>query len=348
MVTKNVRKAVVGMSVIAWTALGILAWRFQPTPKPANSIDDVRLVMYHAENDPKSGSSLIDPVLVPGSIKQLHRPYLVVALGYCQSCSTRQFNVKSIPSRFRGRILGVAEGEPSPIFVVGMPRSGTTLVEQILASHPNVTGMGELTEFQKLLDDLIFPLPQDGCLPISREKFEKLGSRYLSSVTPLSCGSPNVVDKMPGNFFFLGFIVNALPNSRIIHVRRDPVDTCISIYSKLFAGTQGYSYDLSELGRYYGYYRQITDHWRKILPARNLLEVEYEAVVQNTEQEVRRMLEFLELPWDDACLQPHKAGTLVMTASVFQVRQPIYKTSIGKREAYLPYLDPLVAALNPS
>ena len=238
--------------------------------------------------------------------------------------------------------------QTTPVFVVGMPRSGTTLVEQILASHSCVTGMGELKEFQRLLDDFIFPLRSTNSPTISPDKYEKLGSSYLARIAPLCCGSPCAVDKMPGNFFFLGFICNAMPNSRMIHVRRDPVDTCISIYSKLFTGEQGFSYDLPELGRYYGYYKQITDHWRKILPARNLLEVEYEAIVEDTEREVRRMLGFLELPWEPACLQPHKSGNLVMTASVYQVRQPIYKTSIGKRAGYLPFLEPLVAALNPS
>jgi tetratricopeptide (TPR) repeat protein len=233
----------------------------------------------------------------------------------------------------------------APVFVVGMPRSGTTLVEQILSSHSAVAGLGELSSFQKGLDE-VYQRTLRELRPFSEDDYVELGSNYLQSLASQSGTALRAVDKMPANFYHLGHIVKALPNARIIHVRRDPVDTCISIYSKLFTGVQSFSYDQSELGRYYRYYRRVTDHWRTVVPSGSLLEVSYEAIVEDPELEIRRMIAFLGLPWEDACLQPHKKKSVVVTASAVQVRRPIYKTSVGRRTGYLPYLEPLIDALD--
>ena len=183
-----------------------------------------------------------------------------------------------------------------PIFVVGMPRSGTTLVEQILASHPIVHGAGELRQLQTLGDDADFPARLSD--PPARSA--QGDGRGLSRLCRAD-GRPDgdVVDKMPSNFALAGMIRLILPDARIIHCRRDPVDTCLSCYTKLFAGQQDFAYNLTELGRFHRAYQGLMAHWREILPASHFLEVDYEAVVDDVEAQARRMLDFLGLPWDD-------------------------------------------------
>lgn len=230
-----------------------------------------------------------------------------------------------------------------PIFVLGMPRSGTTLIEQILASHPDIRGAGELS-FLKTVSARLGGYP--GFLATATpEQITELGDAYLSLIEPLADGTRHVVDKMPANFLYVGLIHLMLPQARIIHCRRDPVDTCLSCYTKLFAAEQAFTYDLVELGQFHNAYSALMDHWRKVLPASAFLEVDYEAVVENTEQQVRRMLEFLDLPWDDACRRPHETRRLVRTASAAQVRKPIYQTSKGRCRKYATHLESLLKAL---
>jgi tetratricopeptide (TPR) repeat protein len=227
-----------------------------------------------------------------------------------------------------------------PVFVVGMPRSGTTLVEQILGSHPLVHPAGELKRLQTLLDG--FP---QSTANLTAAEFEALGEAYLAFVKPMAAGRPHVVDKMPSNFLYAGFIRLILPDARIIHCRRDPVDTCLSCYTKLFAGEQPFAYDQTELGRFHRAYRALMAHWRAALPASHFLEVDYEAVVEDVEAEARRMLDFLSLPWDEKVLRFHETERPVRTASVNQVREPIYRSSAGRWKAHASRLEPLLAAL---
>ena len=242
-----------------------------------------------------------------------------------------------------------AAGEPSalPVFILGMPRSGTTLIEQIVSSHPQVTGAGELSALRLVVEGSgIFP---DRVKALAGEEggqfFWQLGEAYLSRVAPLAQGRARLVDKMPGNFLYAGLIPLILPQARIIHARRHPVDTCLSCYTKLFVGEQQFTYEQTELGRFYRHYERLMTHWREVLPSDRFIEVDYEAVVENLEGEARRLVDFLGLPWDDACLNFHDNRRVVRTASVNQVRQPIYKTSKGRWRAYAGYLGPLLDAL---
>jgi tetratricopeptide (TPR) repeat protein len=228
-------------------------------------------------------------------------------------------------------------GDPSetPVFVIGMPRSGTTLVEQILASHPDVHGAGELRHITALMD----------LRAIDREDLAQRGRRYRELAVPPESAAARVVDKLPGNFLYAGFIHLILPRARIIHVRRDPLDTCVSCFVTLFDDGQAYSYDLTELGRFYRAYETLMAHWRAVLPERTMLEIDYEDIVANPERSARRLIDFCGLSWDERCLRPHETQRPIRTASKMQVRQPIHTGSVGRASLLLPYLEPLRDAL---
>jgi hypothetical protein len=244
-------------------------------------------------------------------------------------------------------------GDPSrrPVFIVGMPRSGTSLVEQILASHPDVWGGGEQTVLERLLIErtprAVSPLERARSLrDLQVSDLSSLGSDYVAEISKISSGALRVTDKMPLNFRFVGLIHLILPNAQIVHCRRDPLDTCLSCFAQNFSRGQDWSYDLEDLGRYYRGYERLMSHWREQTPPGRLLEISYEALVADLEGESRRLLAFCGLPWDSACLSFHETRRQVRTASVAQVRQPIYPRSVGRAVRYRPYLGPLMAALN--
>ncbi len=243
-------------------------------------------------------------------------------------------------------------GDPSrmPIFVIGMPRSGTTLIEQIIASHPLVHGAGELQTFNDVV--LAVRGPDGGTLrypdfvpALDAAALRQIGARYIADVRKLAPSGERVTDKMPSNYYFAGLIHLALPNAKIIHSVRNPVDTCISCFSKLFTAEQNHTYDLTELGRYYKRYEQLMAHWRRVLPAQAILDVRYEDVVADLEKQARRIIEYCGLPWDDRCLSFHETERPVRTASATQVRQPIYKSAVGRWRVYELQLAPLLRAL---
>jgi len=243
-------------------------------------------------------------------------------------------------------------GQPSPmpVFIVGMPRSGTTLVEQILASHPQVFGGGELTHFGEAVKgtrrtfggSAIFPELVSG---MTDDDFRDVGARYLSEIERLAPAAARITDKSPGNFIFAGLIHLALPNATIIHTVRDPVDTCISCFSKLFAEGQKHTYDLAELGRYYRHYQTMMAHWHRVLPPGRILDVRYEDVVADLERTARRIVAHCGLGWDARCLAFHQTERPIRTASATQVRQPIYNHAIGRWRAFEGFVEPLLTAL---
>ncbi|HEX4408355.1 MAG TPA: tetratricopeptide repeat protein [Xanthobacteraceae bacterium] len=250
-----------------------------------------------------------------------------------------------------------AGGDPStaPLFVIGMPRSGTTLIEQIIASHPLVFGAGEL----QTLNDVILEVrgPDGNTLPypefiaaVDGNALRQIGARYLELTRQLAAkrgeaGAQYITDKMPSNYYFAGLIHLALPNAKIIHSMRDPVDTCISCFSKLFSAEQNHTYDLAELGRYYKRYDQLMAHWHNVLPKDRILDVQYEDVVADLETQARRIIAYCGLPWDERCLSFHETDRPVRTASATQVRQPIYKSAVGRWRVYEKDLGPLLTPL---
>jgi tetratricopeptide (TPR) repeat protein len=229
-----------------------------------------------------------------------------------------------------------------PVFVIGMPRSGTTLVEQILASHPEIFGAGELTYFSDLVAVDITP---SGFEMTSSTDLNHLGEKYVKKISALTSYAQRIVDKQPLNFLYAGLIHLALPESRIIHIKRDPLDTCYSCYALSFGGDIGFAYKQEELGRYYMAYEALMAHWRRVLPDGAFLEVEYEELVNNFPEQAQRLIKYCGLEWDPRCLQFHETKRTVLTASTSQVRRPMYKSSIGRARPYTGQLTPLREAL---
>lgn len=229
-----------------------------------------------------------------------------------------------------------------PIFVLGMPRSGTSLVEQILASHPDVHGAGEITALPDLIAGHGF---SSDFATASAERLARLGADYAAKLTAIAPTAARVVDKLPNNFRHIGAIHLALPRARILHVRRDPLDTCFSCFQQNFNGALDFSYDQAELGRYYKAYDALMAHWHAVLPADAILDVHYEELVRDLPGVARRMIAYCDLAWDPRCLDFHKTERAVATASFDQVRQPVYQSAVRKVDAYLPYLSALRAAL---
>ncbi len=241
-----------------------------------------------------------------------------------------------------------AHASRAPIFIVGMPRSGTTLLEQILSTHPGgVFGAGELKDMHELViqampdaDHLQYPSAVAG---LKSEDFRRLGEQYIEQVWRNAPDALHITDKMPSNFFYIGMIHLMLPEAKIIHAMRDPMDSCFSCYSRLFnKHNVRFAYDLGTLGRYYARYTKLMRHWHEVLPAGTILDLRYEDMVTDTEGQARRVLEHVGLPWDDACLEFHNNKRRVKTASLAQVRKPIYKTSVARWKHYEKHLGPLL------
>jgi tetratricopeptide (TPR) repeat protein len=236
----------------------------------------------------------------------------------------------------------------APIFIVGMPRTGTTLLDRIVASHPDVYSAGELQNFATLLQRAsnsraaLLSMP-DIAAHTRQVDWPQLGAAYIESTRPATAGKPRFTDDMPHNFLYAGFIARALPNARILCLRRDPLDTCLGNFRHLFkleSGFYDYSLDLLDTGRYYIQFDRLIAHWRDVLPGR-ILEVSYESLVETPETSVRQVLAFCGLSWDEACLRSESNTTPVNTPNAWQVRAPIYKTAVGRWRHYAPQLGAL-------
>jgi tetratricopeptide (TPR) repeat protein len=240
---------------------------------------------------------------------------------------------------------------PDPIFIVGLPRAGSTLVEQILASHSQVEGTMELAEIPRLVYQLQGREPDEskprypGVLPeLSADQLRAFGEKYLEDTRMFRTGRPFFIDKMPNNFRHLGLIHLILPNAKIIDARREPMACCFSNFKQLFAAGQEFTYSFEDIGRYYRTYVELMEHWDAVLPGK-VLRVQHEDVVEGLEGNVRRILEFCGLEFEPACLEFYKTERSVRTASSEQVRQPIYKEGIDQWRNFEPWLGPLKAAL---
>jgi tetratricopeptide (TPR) repeat protein len=240
-----------------------------------------------------------------------------------------------------GSPTGPPSGSERAVFIVGMLRSGTTLAEQILAAHPQVFGAGELP-FWGAAADAVRSAPNDA---VRQFRLESHAVTYLDSLASLAPGAVRVVDKMPGNFLSLGLIHAALPKARVIHLRRHPFDTCLSIYFQHLETALSYTNDLGDLARYYIDYARLMEHWHSTFPSGVILDVPYEALVQDPETWSRRMIEHIGLPWDRCCLDFHSSPRTVITASKWQVRQPITTAAVERWRNYQAHLGPLVGLL---
>jgi tetratricopeptide (TPR) repeat protein len=237
------------------------------------------------------------------------------------------------------------------VFIVGMPRSGSTLVEQILSSHPDVYGAGEVKYLSRALGQLRDRFPSLPKYPemggkLTPAQFDITAKHYQAALANGAGDAKRITDKLLTNYFFLGLINLLFPKAKVINTKRDPVDTCLSGFTKLFKDDMPHSYDLAELGRYYAKYRELMEQWEKVLPEGFMTNVVYEDVVADTEKEAKRLIEFLGLPWDPKCVDFHKSDRPVKTASVAQVRKPIYKTSVKRWKKYGGGLQPLVDAID--
>ena len=251
--------------------------------------------------------------------------------------------------RMQQGALGFASAEP--IFSLGMPRTGTTLLERILASHSDVHAAGELTNFAIEMMRLV--RQQAGDRQVSRDAlvelsasldFRALGDNYIRSTRPATGHTRRFIDKMPLNYLYVGLIHLALPEAKIINVQRDPLDTCYAVFKTLFADAYPFSYDLEELAHYYVAYHRLMEHWRTVLPG-VVHTVRYEDLVTNTEAEARRVVEHCDLEWQSECLEFHRSKEASTTASTVQVRRPVYQSSVGRWRDYEQQLQPVVEIL---
>jgi hypothetical protein len=251
--------------------------------------------------------------------------------------------------RLFAELDGAGAKSPDPIFIVGLPRSGSTLLEQILASHSGVEGTQELAEIPRIVLDLQGRDPDNLRYPdvlgrMTAEDFCKLGEKYLNDTRVYRSGAPRFIDKMPNNFRHIGLIHLMLPNARIIDARREPMACCFSNFKQLFAAGQEFTYSIPHIARYYRTYLELMEHWDEVLPGR-VLRVWHEDVVDDLDGNVRRILDFCGLNFERSCVEFHKNERSVRTASSEQVRRPIFREGLDQWKNYEPWLGGLKDAL---
>ncbi|MEM8569439.1 MAG: sulfotransferase [Pseudomonadota bacterium] len=269
------------------------------------------------------------------------------ASGYGFESDIRLFNrIKTLfPEQDTPRLPDESYEGPRPIFILGMPRSGTSLMEQILASHSAVHGAGELELLARSARNVFFSPSNDKVSAITEDQLREARDQYRDGIAKLGISSPVFVDKMPLNFRFIGWILSAMPEARIIHMDRDPMATCWSVFKHRFSSRgNGYAYDMEDLGHYYRLYRDLMAYWHRLYPGR-ITEMVYEDLTEHQEEQTRRALDAMGLTWEDACLDFHTTRRSVMTASANQVRKRMYKGSSEVWHKYEAHLGPLKTAL---
>lgn len=235
------------------------------------------------------------------------------------------------------------------VFIVGMPRSATSLVEQILASHPKAAGAGELNDIGKSIHGLdptmthLVPMLLT-TQPLNQATMDRIAREYLATLRGVSMTASRVSDKMPMNFFHLGLIQRLLPGARVIHCVRNPIDTCWSCFTQNFSGNNPFAFDLRHLGSFYRAYTRVIKHWAGTLDM-PMMDMVYEDLLAEPEAHVRRMLQFVDLPWDDRCMKFHENKRVMMTASMDQVRRPLFQSSKARWKKYEKHLGPLIESL---
>ena len=258
-------------------------------------------------------------------------------------------SIRLFTPKFFAERAGLGDVCEKPVFVVGLPRSGTTLIEQILASHPQISGLGELPDIERRLRRTV-PEPFgdehffDHLQKLSPEVSHEQAKKYLATVSGRGGTKARAIDKMPHNFLVLGWIAMLFPKARVIHCKRDPMDVCVSCYTHHFSEAHAYSNDLRTLGKYHRSYERLMQHWSEVLPI-TILNVRYEDVVANIERASRKMIAYLNLDWDKSCLDFHRNKRVVQTPSQWQVHQPIYDSSVGRWQNYEKHLHPLMESL---
>jgi len=244
---------------------------------------------------------------------------------------------------------GLRDKESRAAFIVGMPRSGTSLTEQILASHSEVYGAGEAADLFYALFHPNGGVTADNFLhktkKFAADDFHKLGEQYEELINRHSEDARYIVNKMPGYYLYLGYIHLMMPNAKIIHIKRNPIDNCLSCYQQSFHTGHTYSYDLKDLGTHYRLYQDIMEHWRTVLPEGSFVEINYEDLVANQIEESQRLIEYLGLEWEENCAQYYKTKRAINTASFAQANKPIYNSSVEKWRQYENHLQPLIKAL---
>jgi tetratricopeptide (TPR) repeat protein len=328
-------------SEAAFTHLSLLAQapdRFTPQDRSALLFALAKALEARGETD-----RAFETLAQANALHRSTRPFDSAASERLATAICERFD----PALF-ARLQGAGSPSERPVYVVGMPRSGTTLVEQIISAHPEVHGAGEIGVLPRLVSQVRgpggagFPFWTEA---LSAADAGRMAQAYLDAIAPLGPGMARLVDKTVGNFELLGLIHLILPNARIIHCRRDPRDVCVSCFSTRFSGGHDYAYDLAELGRYWRRYDRLMAHWRAVLPPERIFELDYESLVEDLEGWARRLIAHLGLEWDDACLRFYESTREVGTASFVQVRQPIYTASVGRWRRHAARLGPLLEAL---
>ena len=283
------------------------------------------------------------------NLKQYEKAFAYFEKGSAEKRKTLPYDEAAQPAIFEKtksdfstpvikEFTGHGHDSDKPIFIVGMPRSGTTLTEQIISSHPDVFGAGELPDVMRVKRRMG---------DISASNLAEAGELYveLSSARDKSGDAKKITDKMPGNYLNIGLITTMLPNAKIIHCCRNPMDTCLSNFKQNFMIGQYWSYDLEEMGKEYLRYLDMMAYWHEQFPGR-IFDINYEDTVGNLEQQARSLIDYAGLDWNDACLEPHKQKRSVLTASKAQVTKPVYKSSVEKWRLYEEQMQPLVDVLN--